>query len=110
MGNKIKVLRQIKLVIGCTLLVASGLLLGTFESMNYFLDLDNSSLWIPMTALLCLFLGMIFLLYRDEQINAEKGKNKIYKWLIKKEIDNIHLIIIIILWTYAGFTAGAYFN
>jgi len=72
--NKIKVRRPIKLTIGCIFLVMSGIGFGTFQSMKYFLDLDGSSLWIPLTSLLFLFIGMIFLLYRDDQLNPQKNK------------------------------------
>lgn len=64
--RKVKIEHPIRLTIGSTLLVVSGMAFGTFESMKYFLKLDNSSIWIPLVGVFCLIVGVGFICWGSE--------------------------------------------
>ena len=73
MGNKkVEIKHPIRLTIGSTLLVISGMAFGTFESMEYFLNLDKSSVWIPITGIFCLIIGIGFICWGSERKISEK--------------------------------------
>jgi multidrug transporter EmrE-like cation transporter len=60
--------KPLKLAVGCTLLVWSGMGFGMFETMKWFLRLDESSFLIPIISIFLMLSGMIIILHRESQL------------------------------------------
>lgn len=70
--QRVKIEHPIRLTIGSVLLVIAGMSFGTYESMKYFLKLDDSSVWIPIVGVLCLLIGTGFICWGSQTILEAK--------------------------------------
>jgi multidrug transporter EmrE-like cation transporter len=66
--------RTTKLFFGCMFLIMAGTTLGFLEAIH-FVKLGIGlyySIWIPITFVILLIIGMVILLYREDQLNEER--------------------------------------